>query len=344
MGAAAAYWTLARDASAEKTGGPTGPVATAEVVRATLTATESWGGMLGHGSPFTVKAKGDGTVTGVAEQGAEIGRGSQLYRLDERPVIALIGTVPMYRDLSQGATGADVKQLEANLAELGYDGFDVDERYTWYTAQAVRQWQADIGAEKTGTVALSDVVFIAQAGQANEITAEPGDTVTPGTEVLDIASGDAIVSLDVDVSDRDLVDLGTGVTVRLPGGAEIAGTVTSAVVTEDTTEGDDATGEEAPGAGDTITKVEVTLSEEVDESLFGSPVDVVVNVDERADVLAVPVTALLALSEGGFGVEVVNPDGTTSIVAVSTGLFANGQVEIDGQGVREGVVVGVAGR
>jgi hypothetical protein len=71
---------------------------------------------------------------------------------------------------------------------------------------------------------------------------------------------------------------------------------------------------------------------------------VVVNGDQRADVLAVPVTALLALSEGGFGVEVIKPDGTTSIVAVDTGMFADGQVEINGEGIGEGTVVGAAGR
>jgi peptidoglycan hydrolase-like protein with peptidoglycan-binding domain len=343
LGCAAMYWWLARDPVVEPTAEPTGPVATAEVVRATLTSTEAWGGTLGHGSPFTVKAKGGGTITGLAEHGAAAGRGIELYRLDENPVIALIGTVPMYRDLGQGATGADVEQLEANLAKLGYDGFDVDEKFTWYTARAVKQWQADIGAEETGTVAASDVVFVAEIGRVDGITVDPGDIVLPGTEILDITSPEQIVSLDVEVHDRDLVDVGTGVIVRLPGGAEVTGTVTSAVVTEDASDGD-AADDEAAGASDTVTKVEVTLDDETDASLLGSPVDVVVNGDQRADVLAVPVTALLALSEGGFGVEVIKPDGTTSIVAVDTGMFADGQVEINGEGIGEGTVVGAAGR
>ena len=53
-----------------------------------------------------------------------------------------------------------------------------------------------------------------------------------------------------------------------------------------------------------------------------------------------PVAALLALPKGGFGVQVVDGD-TTRIVAVKTGMFAAGQVEVSGRDVAEGVTVGV---
>jgi hypothetical protein len=52
------------------------------------------------------------------------------------------------------------------------------------------------------------------------------------------------------------------------------------------------------------------------------------------------VAALLALAEGGYGVEVVD-GASTRIVAVETGLFAGGQVEVSGGGLAEGTVVGV---
>jgi hypothetical protein len=57
-------------------------------------------------------------------------------------------------------------------------------------------------------------------------------------------------------------------------------------------------------------------------------------------VLTVPVAALLALAEGGYGVQVVG-GGTTRIVAVQTGLFAGGRVEVTGDGLAEGQTVGV---
>ena len=54
--------------------------------------------------------------------------------------------------------------------------------------------------------------------------------------------------------------------------------------------------------------------------------------------LHVPVSALLAVSGGGYALE--RPDGT--LVAVATGMFADGQVEVSGDGVTEGLEVVVA--
>jgi hypothetical protein len=46
--------------------------------------------------------------------------------------------------------------------------------------------------------------------------------------------------------------------------------------------------------------------------------------------LAVPVEALLALAEGGYAVERVKADGTTELVAVKLGAFADDKVEVSG--------------
>ena len=49
-----------------------------------------------------------------------------------------------------------------------------------------------------------------------------------------------------------------------------------------------------------------------------------------------PVGALLALGPNEYGVEIVESDGTTRKVPVTTGLFAAGRVEISGEGISEG--------
>jgi multidrug efflux pump subunit AcrA (membrane-fusion protein) len=75
-------------------------------------------------------------------------------------------------------------------------------------------------------------------------------------------------------------------------------------------------------------------------SLDAAPVDVDFVSSKREDVLAVPVVALLALPNGGFGLEVVE-GAATRIVPVRTGMFTAGRVEVSGQGIAAGMRVGV---
>jgi multidrug efflux pump subunit AcrA (membrane-fusion protein) len=75
-------------------------------------------------------------------------------------------------------------------------------------------------------------------------------------------------------------------------------------------------------------------------TLDEAPVDVTLVADRRENVLTVPVGALVALLEGGYGVLVVD-GGTTRYVAVETGMFAGGRVEVSGPAIAEGMTVGV---
>jgi peptidoglycan hydrolase-like protein with peptidoglycan-binding domain len=339
----AGAWLWADHASTEGAPAAAGPVATATVERGTISATESWDGTLEYAQPVTVKSSAAGTVTRLVDQGATVERGDELYRVNERPVILLFGAVPMYRDLAPGDSGADVRQLERNLAKLGYAGLTVDGAYTASTAEAVRAWQADTGAEQSGTVASRDVVFVPEGGRLDALHVSVGDIVRRGAPVLDITSTDRVVNIEADLEDRDRLDVETKVTVVLPGGQKIAGSVSATRVVKG------ASGEPGEGAGggasdsEAIVQAEIALARAPDE-LVGTPVEVVVAIDERADVLLVPISALLALAEGGYGLEVVRDDGTTNIVRVDTGLFADGKVEVRGAGIAKGTVVGVAGR
>ncbi len=328
------------DPSGESPSTTAGPDATATVERGTISATDSWDGTLERGTPFTVKSNAGGTVTRLADQGTTVGRGDVMFRVDEQPVTLLSGVVPMYRDLGPGASGADVAQIETNLAELGYAGFTVDDDYTSSTADAVRTWQESIGAPPTGTVRRGDVIFAPAGGQVDTLRSEVGDVVAPGAPVLDITGTDQVVNLEVDVDDLDRFAVDTQVTVLLPGGDKRTGTVSRTTVVE---VAPDPMAEGA-AATESVVQVEVALGENAPEPLVGASVEVVVAVDERTDVLLVPVNALLALAEGGYALEVVADDGTTSLVPVETGLFAEGKVEVSSADIAEGTVVGVAGR
>ena len=84
----------------------------------------------------------------------------------------------------------------------------------------------------------------------------------------------------------------------------------------------------------------VTLNEPgLAEPWDSEVVDVSFAANRANDVLTVPVTALLALAEGGYAVEVFGSDNTRRLVAVDTGLFAQGRVEVTGDGISAGTLV-----
>lgn len=78
------------------------------------------------------------TITATpAAPGAELGEGSVAFEVAGRPVVVLVGTVPSYRPLVPGDSGADVAQLQAALGRLGHDVDDGIGTYGRDTAAAV---------------------------------------------------------------------------------------------------------------------------------------------------------------------------------------------------------------
>jgi peptidoglycan hydrolase-like protein with peptidoglycan-binding domain len=350
LGGAVAGVVLAWGSAAkEPAADPALPPATAEVTRTTLVDTKTVSGTLGYGEPVPVRAVGTGTLTWIAPVGSTVERGEPLFRVDERPVVALYGSLPLYRALRDGAVGADVQQLEQNLSKLGHSGFTVDDTYTAATAGAVRTWQAKLGLPEAGTVEPGQVVFTPGAVRIAGHTARVGDTIGADSAegrvpVLSYTGTTKRVTLELEVDDRALAVKGRPVTVKVPGLRAVKGTISQVgtVVTAQGTTPDEATTPDgtSPAASDASIEVTVTIAnQKALGSLDAAPVDVDLVSEQRQDVLAVPVAALLALARGGFGVEVVDGD-TTRIVAVKTGMFA-GQVEISGEGIAEGVTVGV---
>ncbi|MEJ3747437.1 peptidoglycan-binding domain-containing protein [Actinomycetes bacterium KLBMP 9797] len=308
--------------------------ATTPVTRQTLVETRSESGELGYDAPVELSARAGGTVTSMAGVGTVVQRGQTLFRIDDKPVILLVGTLPAYRALSSGLEGADVKQFETNLAALGYDGFTVDERYSSSTASAVKEWQEDLGIDETGVVDLGRVVYAAASLRVDGHAATVGQAVQASTAVLTCAGTARVATVELDISDARLAPVGAAVEVSLPTGKKTGGKVVATETVVDDSEG---------GGDDTETTLEVTVS--IDDqtavsALERASVTVAFTASKRANVLTVPVGALLALAEGGYGVEIV--EGTSSrVVAVETGLFAGGRVEVSGGGLTEGMTVGV---
>lgn len=71
-----------------------------------------------------------------------------------------------------------------------------------------------------------------------------------------------------------------------------------------------------------------------------APVEVTYTGEQRKDVLSVPVAALVALAEGGYGLQIVE-GGATRYLPVRVGMFADGRAEVSGAGLADGMTVGM---
>ncbi len=102
----------------------------------------------------------DGTITRLlVDRGDRVQAGDVLYRVDERPVAVLEGSVPAFRSLQTGVVGADVRQLSNFLVNKKYLGAKTS-TYSNAVQQAVRAWQRSLGVKQTGQVQRGDVVFV----------------------------------------------------------------------------------------------------------------------------------------------------------------------------------------
>ncbi|MBL7260386.1 peptidoglycan-binding protein [Paractinoplanes lichenicola] len=333
IGAVAAAVTVINLPATESGDGTTssGPAETADVTKQTLIDRESHPGTLGHGDTSTVAARESGTLTALPASGAVIIRGKPLYRLDNKPVPLLYGTLPAYRTLQPGVEGADVLQFEKNLRALGYTGFTVDDEYTSATAEAVEDWQDDLGLSETGRVGTGQIAYGKGQVRVDSLSSEAGAVVQPGTELFKTTGTTMVATVALDVDDQRLARKGAAVEVEMPDGSTAAGKIT----------GVETVVEPGQGNEEDTTKIEVTVAfAKTPKGLDEAAVAVGFVASQRPDVLTVPVAALLALAEGGYGLEVVE-SGATRIVAVETGLFADGRVEVSGDGIRPGVKVGM---
>ena len=275
------------------------------------------------------------TYTELPTVGQIIREDQPLYSVSNEPVPLLYGPVAAYRAFQVGMSpGADVGQLTKDLIALGYGaGLTQTNSYTAATAAGVEHWQTALGLPATGTVLLGQAVFEPGPIRVTTVTPAVGQAVggggssgsAGGGTVLIATSTRPIVTIALEVTEEYLVKPGDTVTVVLPDG-------TTTVDGRVQTVGDVATcpngsgsgagsgpADESPcassGSGSNNTPtVTVTISLDATPpgaTLDQAPVNVNITTQRADNVLAVPVNALLALQDGGYGVDVVE-GGTTA--------------------------------
>jgi hypothetical protein len=306
------------------------PAVTAAVTRRDIAATTPVSATLGYAGSWTVRGQGGGTLTRLPPAGQVIGQGQALYRVDNgSPVVLLYGSVPAWRNLDEGVTGADVFQLnhalvalgDASRSEISAAGWDY---FSWETVYGVQQMEEHLGVSSPpGSLPLGQAVFEPAALRVATVTGSLGGPASG--PVLTATSDRHVVTIPLDTSQQSEVKAGDRVTVTLPDGTTARGVVSS-VGTVATTSGSAA-------SPTTTIPVQVRMTDpKAAGTLDQAPVTVNITTATAHDALVVPVTALLAQSSGGYVVEVAGPGNTRRYVPVRPGISddTSGLVQVTG--------------
>lgn len=323
---------------------------TARVQHTTLSQTTSVNGTLGYAGTYSVIGRINGTVTWLPSLGRVVDQGQQLYRVDGRPVVLLYGSVPAYRTLVAGqaaadVTGEDVAQLNHDLVALGYvHRADVNpawDEFNWATSRGVERLQRQLGIDQTGELPLGEVVFLPTAARVTSVDASLGGSAAG--PILHASSTNHTVTVALSADLQSEVRTGDTVTITLPDNSITSGVVSSvgrvAILPSDSQD----SGSEA---GPTITVQIRPVDTHAIGGLDQAPVLVAITERIVRNVLAVPVSALLARSGTRYAVEVIDADGRHRLLTVTPGLYDDTQllVQVTGAGLVAGQRVVVAGQ
>ncbi|MEV7521871.1 peptidoglycan-binding domain-containing protein [Streptomyces sp. NPDC091371] len=303
-------------------------------------------GALAYDAPTPVVASGKGTLTGLPVVGAVVRAGETLYEVDGQPVVLMTGDRPLWRDLGPDVSeGPDVEQLERNLVKLGHAkglALTADRKFTPATAAAVKRWQRSLGLLESGTVPLGGVAMLPQeSARVQQVSAQIGAAVS-GSSVVTVTRTDLVVTAQPAENQISRFKPDGRARVKLADGTVVEGRIRS-LVRGSAGGGDDKSGGSGDGSG---AKTTVTIALDGQEQaqragLYAVTVSVVGDTADNA--LVVPVTALLALDGGGYGVRVADgsdrSDGPAPrLVRVQLGLIADAKAQITGD-VRPGARV-----
>ena len=268
------------------------------------------------------------TYTALPGDGHVVRRGRQLFAISGTPVLLLYGDVTPARAFLPGVSpGPDVAALNANLDALGYGKGLKGNRFTAATEAAIKALQRAHGISPTGQLPLGSVLFELGAVRVTSVTPKLGGSVTAGQLVLDVTLLARQVSIALDTSDQADIAVGDKVSIVLPDNSTTPGVVSSVGTTVTNNSN-----------GSTITVLVTPRDPAATGTLDSAPVNVWITTATASKAYIVPVDALLALSSGGYALEVVGPKGAHQLEAVTLGLFddADGLVQVSGPGVHAG--------
>jgi len=261
--------------------------------------------------------------------------------------------VPAWRPMALGiSNGPDVAELERNLIALGYAAglFSTPgNEFTWATSVAIERWQEDVGLPVTGQIEPGRVLFLPGPVVVGAPAVAPGDAASLGQVPYQVTKATRVVSVPLNPANSPRVTLGERVHIILPSGAVTPGSITAIGPPPPASNGGSSpgssSGQGSASSGQQPATTVLTVTPRhpgKTGAQSGVPVQVSLTTQSADGVLAVPVSALLALQGGGYALEVVEPSGAHHLVAVHTGIFAGSMVQVSGAGITAGTRVVVA--
>jgi peptidoglycan hydrolase-like protein with peptidoglycan-binding domain len=308
------------------------PPALTTITLRSLSSETNVSGTLGYSGQSNVVNEASGFYTWLPAQGQIVQQGSALYRISDAPVVLLYGSLPAYRSLTQGLSGTDVRQLNADLVALGYaTRSQLDPTSNYFgaaTTTAVESLQSHLGVTQNGTLKLGQFVFLPSEARISAVNASLGSPGGIGMPVMSTTSTTRQVTVDLQATEQSYVAVGDKVTITLANNSTTTGVVT-------------AVGKVATASGSSAPTVNVEiapLQPAATGSLDAEPVQVAITTASVSNALVVPVAALLVVPGTGYEVQVAGPAGHYRTVPVSLGLFddAAGSVQITGPGLHAG--------
>jgi peptidoglycan hydrolase-like protein with peptidoglycan-binding domain len=281
--------------------------------------------------------------------------------------------------ISDGADVRELKRDLVALGYDPEHQITIDEHFDAATSAAVDRWEAAHGLTEDGQVQLGRIVFLPGAQRVATVTASLGQALpgTPASgspsaggssssglgggagssaggtasAVLTTTSNHQVATVQLEASKQTEAVAGEQVEVTLPSGSVAQGTIsrvgrvaqTSSQIASSSTNAQSNGGNSTSGAG-AAPQATVPVTIQLRHagrlgSLDQAPVTVAFALATRHNVLAVPVSSLLATAGGGYAVDVVNANHTTTSVPVTAGAFAGGYVEVSGAGISAGTQI-----
>jgi multidrug efflux pump subunit AcrA (membrane-fusion protein) len=165
-----------------------------------------------------------------------------------------------------------------------------------------------------------DMVVADWPARIGTVSVDEGEFILLGQQVLTLTEPDFSITMLLNPTDRGRLEPSLAVTVELQASDQdaVAGFIASI---DETATVDAATGTETyEGVVETVTDL---------EAVDGASVNIDVTLDQRLDVITVPVASVLQDGAGNDVVRVVLDDGTTRQVEVRVGLSEGAFVEIE---------------